>query len=209
MTPEAARTISELRHGGHFEWYVVDVIAFVLYAYSSAIRRGEWGKVVLALGFWAAEFLWEMFNALVLHFSARAALWTVTGKSAFVIYVGLNIEISMMFAVAPLVVISLLPEKRDARIIGLPSRVVVPAAVGLFCVAVECVLNRVGLLEWSWWFWRWPMVGLIVVAYSAPFVALVWAHERWSVRTKERFAAGTIALAVVCHYVLGVRLQWI
>src|SRR5262245_2803242 len=92
MTPESVRALAELRSGGHFQWYVVNHLAFVSYVYASLVRKGEWDKVVLCIGFWAVEFLWEMFNALVLHFTGRAALWTIAGDSVFLIYVGLNLE---------------------------------------------------------------------------------------------------------------------
>lgn len=40
-----------------------------------------------------------MFNALVLHWSNRAAMWTTPVDTAYLILVGLTIEISAMFAV--------------------------------------------------------------------------------------------------------------
>ena len=36
----------------------------------------------------------EVVNALVLHFTDRAAIWTTTGDTSYQILIGLNVEIS-------------------------------------------------------------------------------------------------------------------
>lgn len=209
MTPESLAALERLRSPDHFQWYVVTLLAFVVYAYVEAARRGEWDKVTLSLAFWAGEFIWEMVNALVLHFSGWSALWTTPGDSAYVIYVGLNIEIAFMFAVAPLALLSLLPAERDAKILGIGNRVFIPLAFGLFCVAVESLLNAWGALVWSWPYWRWPHVEFIVVAYCLPFLLLAWLHDRWNLRARVVAFVVTVSAAVACHLVLGVSLGWI
>jgi hypothetical protein len=209
MTPESLSALAELRRGGHFEWYVVHQLSFVIYVYASAVRRREWDKVVLGLGFWAVEFLWEMGNALVLHFTGRAALWTIAQKSVFLIYVGLNIEIALMFAVVPMVLFHLLPKERSLRILGVPNRVFIPVALGLFCAGVECVLNRWGALVWSWYLWRYPHVWLIALAYCAPFAALVWIHDHVSLRRKKAGAISAAVAAAGAHVLLANVLGWV
>lgn len=209
MTPESAEALAQLRHGGHFEWHAVNALAFVVYVYASAVRRGEWSKVALGIGFWALELVWEMFNGLVLHFSGRSALWTVAGRSTFLIYVGLNLEIAMMFAVAPLALLHLLPQDRARTIAGAPNRVVIPMGLGLFCVAVECVLNRWGVLVWAWPFWSWPHLWLVAVAYCGPMLALAWIYDRVSLRRQVQGAIAAVALAAVCHLVLASGLGWV
>jgi hypothetical protein len=209
MTPESAEALAQLRHVGHFEWQAVNVLAFVVYAYASAVRRSEWTKVALGIGFFAVELVWEMFNGLVLHFSDHAALWTVAGKSTFVIYVGLNLEIAMMFAVAPLVLLNLLPDDRGFTIAGVPNRVLIPVVFGLFCVAVESVLNRWGVLVWTWPFWRWPHLWLVAVAYCGPMLLLVRIYDRVSLRRQVQGAAAAVALAALCHLVLASGLGWV
>lgn len=209
MTPETLDALAALRRGDHFEWYLVNLIAFVVYVYAAAARRGEWDKVALGLGFWALEFLWEMANALVLHFTGRAALWTIAQKSVFLIYVGLNIEISLMFAVVPMVLFYLLPKDPTLRLLGLPNRLFVPVVLGLFCVAVESVLNAWGALVWSWSFWRFPCVFLIALAYCGPLAALVWLHDRVSLRRKIQGAIALTCAAAGAHLVLVNVLRWI
>jgi hypothetical protein len=209
MTPASLAALHALRDSSHFEWAVVVELAFVVSVYASAARRGAWDRIALGIGFWALEFLWEMFNGLVLHFSQFSALWTVARDSAFVIYVGLTIEIAFMFAVAPLIVLDVLPEDREHRVAGLPTRLVVPIAFGLFCVGVEAVLDRWGALVWAWWFWRWPQLWLVALVYCGPFVALVQVHDRVGARTKAIGAGVLVGAAVLAHLVLAVGLRWI
>mgnify|MGYP001586918779 CR=1 FL=1 len=204
MTRESLSVLEGLRDAGRFEWYVVGQLAFVVYAYARTIARGRGDDAVLGLGFWAAEFLWEMANALVLRFTDHAALWMVAGPSAFVIYAGLNVEIALLFAVAPLVLFDLLPER------GRPGRrTLVGVALGLFCVAVEIVLNRAGVLVWTWWWWNVPFLPLIAAAYCGPFAVLAWIRERASPRAKAIGASSAVAAAVVAHVVLASGLGWI
>jgi hypothetical protein len=114
-----------------------------------------------------------------------------------------------MFAVAPLVLFHLLPEDRGLRVAGVPNRTLIPVSLGLFCVFVECALNRIGALVWAWPLWRLPNVALIAVAYCVPFRALVWIHDHVSLRAKIRGALVAVALAFGCHLVLAVGLGWI
>ncbi len=209
MTPESLNALSNLRRSTHVEWYVVNILAFVVYVYASAVHRREWNNVVLGLGFWAAEFLWEMFNALVLRWTGYSALWTIAGKSTLLIYVGLNLEISMMFAVVPMVLFSLLPKERELRIFGMPNRIVIPVALGLFCVAVESVLNHWGVLVWSYRFWRFPHVWLIAVVYCVPLAVLAWIRDRIALPSQAKGAVALSLLALGAHSILANVLGWI
>jgi hypothetical protein len=121
----------------------------------------------------------------------------------------MDLEIAFMFGVLPIVLIDLLPEDRRLRIVGIPNRVFIPVAMGLFCVAVETVLWRAGLLVWAWPWWRFPHVWLICVAYCAPLTALVWIHDRVSLRRKIVGMVVAVVLAIVAHLVLATWLRWI
>lgn len=210
MTPESVAALADVRRVGHFEWHTVNALAFVLYVYASAIRRGQWDRVALGIGFLAVEIVWEIFNALVLHHSQHAALWMIGGKSSYLIYVGLNVEIALMFAVAPFVLFHLLPADRQHRVaFGLRSRLLVPIALGLFCVSVETLLNRVGALVWTWSFWRWPNMFLIAFSYCAPFVLLVWIHDHAHRQTKILGAITAVVLALAAHWLFAIHLGWV
>jgi hypothetical protein len=209
MTPASEQALRRLRDASGFEWHVVVLLAFVIYVYAAEVERKNWHAVVTGLTLWGGEFLWEMVNALVLTATGRAALWTTPGRTGYRIFVGLNIEISLMFAVAPIVLLKLLPAERDRRLFGLPNRVVIPVAFGLFCVLVEVVLNRAGALVWTYAFWRFPHVYLIVLAYTVPFLAVARFNDRVSLRAKVRWLAAIWTATAIAFVVLGPGLHWV
>src|SRR5215213_7832157 len=100
FTREAERL---LRDPDQFKWYTVSLVAFSLYNYSTEVERRRWDIFLAGIALWLVDWFNEIVNALVLHFSDRAALWTVTGETSYLILIGLTIEISFMFAVAGVV----------------------------------------------------------------------------------------------------------
>jgi hypothetical protein len=209
MTDASLRALSVLRSAEHFQWHVIPLLAFVLYVYVAEAQKRNWRIVLAGLLLWVAEFDWEILNALLLKITGYAPLWSTPGDSAYVILVGLNIEICMMFAVAGVVALKCLPEDRALRVRGVPARLIVPLAWGLFCVFVETLLNQAGALVWDWPFWNWPNVYLIVVGYTAPFGAIVWVHDRLSVRAIAIALAAWTAADALQWLVFATWLRWI
>jgi len=209
MTEASIQALENLRKLDTFGWHAIPLLALVIYAYSAEARRGDWGRILLGIGFFAGELIWEMINALVLHFSGYSALWTISGTSVFLIFVGLNLEIAFMFAIAPLVLLNCLPEDRKKKVFGISNRIVIPAVFGLFCVLVESLLNRWGALVWEYRWWSWPNVWLIIVAYVTPFLFLAWYDDRFRIRGKLIGAAVTVAAAIVCYCMFAVGLGWV
>jgi len=85
-----------LRDPSHFKWYTVTLLLFVAYIYSVEIERRRWDIVLAGVTLWLADWINEIANALVLHITHRAAVWTVTGDTSYLILIGLTIEITMM-----------------------------------------------------------------------------------------------------------------
>lgn len=209
MTEASIQALSILRSPDNLRWYLIPCLAFVLYVYFVEVEKRNWSVVLTGLLFYAAELGWEMLNALVLHFTQRSAVWTTPGDTAYLILVGLNIEISMMFAVAGVIVAKSLPGDRAKKLLGLPNRLVVPVAWGLFCAFVEVLLNRGGLLVWEYPWWNWPNVYAVLVGYTAPFLMITWAHDRLSIRAKGWAFAIWAAADVVAWIVFVNILRWI
>ena len=209
MTDASIQALNILRSPDHLQWYLIPSLAFVLYVYFVEVEKRNWNAVLTGLLFYAAEFGWEMLNALVLHFTQRSAVWTTPGETAYLILVGLNIEISMMFAVAGLIVVKSLPGDRAKKLLGLPNRLVVPMAWGLFCAFVEVLLNRGGLLVWEYPWWNWPNAYLVFVGYTTPFLMITWAHDRFEIKAKIVLLGIWAAVDVVMWVVFVNILGWI
>ena len=141
FTLEAQRI---LRDDSNLAWYVVTLLVLVLYVYAVEVERRRWDIVLAGLAFWLADWINEIINSLVLHFSDRAALWTVTGDTAYLILIGLCIEISFMFAISGIVYAKSLPPDPRTKLLGMPNRVTIGLGFSIFAVAVELLLHAVG-----------------------------------------------------------------
>jgi len=199
-----------LRDGSHFEWYVIPLLAIGLYVYAVEIERRNWSLVFAGLALWGMDWFNETWNALVFHFTQYAPVWGAPGKTAYLILIGLNIEICFMFAIAGVVTAKSLPRDKHLRIFGLPNRLFIAIAAAVFCVIVEILLNAVDALTWdySWWNARSPWL-IFLLGYLQFFVIAFWVHDMRSVR-KQAVMVGTIyAVDVASLVVFGGILKWI
>lgn len=208
-TESATEAVRHLRSASHFEWYLIPILAFVIYVYVAELEKRNYDAVMAGAFFFGIELLWEMFNALVLRITDSAAMWMATGNTAYLVFVGLTVEIAMMFAVAGVILVKLLPEDRKKKVLGIPNRVFYPVVWALFCVFVEVILNRWGVLVWEHPWWNWPNVWLIVIAYSFGFGMCVAYFDIKSRKIKGIILVSTYALVIICFVVFATVLHWI
>lgn len=210
-TESALQALKILRDGSQFQWYVIPLFAFAAYIYAVEMEKKNWNLVFAGLAFWGMDWFNEIWNGLVFHFTQYAPVWGAPGKTAFLILMGLNIEICFMFAVAGIIFAKMLPADRGVRILGLPNRWFIAIAGSAFCVFVEAaLLNSVNALTWdyAWWNARVPWL-IFVFGYLHFFVVSFWVHDMACVRRKAKVVAVIYAVDVVCLVVFGTLLQWI
>ena len=207
FTREAERL---LRDPTLFKWYAVALLALVVYAYANEVERGRWDVVAAGLAIWVADWFNEIVNSLVLQATDRAALWTSTGPTAYQFLIGLNVEISFMFALAGIVYAKLLPADRDARVLGLPNRLAVGLGLSVVSVAVELFLHAAGKFHWEYWWWNTPFVPLIVVfGYLWFYLYAAWVYDAPSARQRWARLGGLAAIDLVLGLVCGVGFGWL
>jgi uncharacterized membrane protein len=158
-----------LRDGSLFRWYVIPLFALVLYVYAVEIERRNWNCVFAGLAFWGMDWINEIWNGLVFHFTQYAPVWSAPGRTAYLILIGLNIEICFMFAIAGVVVAKTLPADKSMTILGLPNRWFIAVTGSVFCVVVEEFLNAVNALIWDYRWWNVRAPWLIIVLGYLPF----------------------------------------
>jgi hypothetical protein len=199
-----------LRDPHMFKWYAVTLLAGVIYVYAVEVERGRWDVVGAGLAVWLADWFNEIVNALVLHVSDRAALWTTTGPTAYQILIGLNVEIMFMFAIAGVVYVKLLPADRSVRILGLPNRLAVGIGLSLVSVAVELGLHAAGVFHWEYWWWNTPFVLLIIIfGYLWFFVYAAWVYDAPSARRRWTRLAVLAAIDLAMGITFGPGLGWL
>jgi hypothetical protein len=209
-TDSALEAVNNLRQGNLFQWYVIPLLALVAYVYAVEVEKRNWSAVFAGLAFWGVDWFNEIWNALVFHFTGFAPVWGAPAKTAYLILVGLNIEICFMFAIAGIVFAKQLPRDPSTRVLGLPNRLFAAIAGSLFCVLVECWLNAVGALTWeyAWWNLRAPWL-IFLVGYLPFFLVSFWVYDMKSVRKQAAVVGAIGAVDVVCLAIFGGVLGWI
>jgi len=210
MTESASQALAILRDGSQFQWYVITLLAFVFYVYTVEVQKRNWSLVLAGLAFWGMDWINEIWNGLVFHFTGYAPVWGAPGKTAFLILIGLNVEITFMFAVSGIIWAKMLPPDRKTKILGLPNRAFIAVAGAVFCVFVEVLLNIVGALTWEypWWSRSAPWL-IFVFGYLTFFVVAFWVHDIKTMKGKLA-VVGTIWAIVIASLVLFIPiLRWI
>ena len=209
-TESAAQALAILRDGSLFQWYVITLFALVVYVYASEVERRNWSLVFAGLAFWGMDWFNEIWNGLVFHFTQYAPVWGAPGKTAYLILIGLNIEICFMFAIAGVTFAKMLPADRRTRILGLPNRLFIAVAGAAFCVFVEVLLNAVGALTWDYPWWNAGAPWLIFVfGYLTFFLVSFWVFDMPTIRKKLTVLGVIYGVDILALLVFGVALRWI
>jgi hypothetical protein len=199
-----------LRDPSHFSWTTVTLLGLAVYVYAVEVERRNWSAVLAGLAFWGVDWINEVVNALVLHFTDRAAIWTATGNTSYQILIGLNIEISLLFFISGIVFVKQLPPDPALRILGIPNRVFLVLAFSIFSVFGEVLLHAADVFHWEYWWWNFPNVTLIVLlGYATFFAAAAWVYDMRE-RAKQLKVVGALAAIDVALIVtFGPILSWI
>jgi hypothetical protein len=185
VTEASEQALKILRDQSLFQWYLIPLFAFVVYVYAVEVERRNWSGVFAGLAFYGMDLFNETWNALVLHFTDRSAVWTTPGDTSYLIFVGLTIEISAMFAVAGVTFTKMLPADKSLRILGIPNRWFFAVVNAILCVFVEVLLNRADVLVWEYPWWNFPNIGLIFLLGYLPFMAVsFWVYDMEKIRNK-------------------------
>ena len=209
-TQSAAQALKILRDASQFQWYVIPLFALVVYVYAVEVERKRWDLVFAGLAFWGMDWFNEIWNGLVFHFTQYAPVWGAPGKTAFLILIGLNIEICFMFAVAGITFAKMLPPDKHLRVLGLPNRLFFAIAGSVFCVFVEVLLNSVGALTWeyAWWSVRAPWL-IFLIGYLPFFLVSFWVFDMDSIRKKAMTVGTILAVDIISLVLFGALLGWI
>jgi len=209
-TESAGEALKILRDPSQFQWYIIPLLAIAIFVYSNEIEKKNWNTVFAGLAFWGMDWFNEIWNALVFHFTNHAPVWGAPGKTAFLILIGLNIEICFMFSIAGIAMTKMLIMDKKAKVLGIPNRLFFAVLGSVFCVFVECVLNAAGRLTWDypWWSIRVPWL-VFIIGYMPFFLVSYYVYDLKTVKSKIA-VVGTIYTVVISSLIIfGVILKWI
>lgn len=143
-------------------------------------------------------------------FNGYAPVWGAPGNTAFLILIGLNIEIMFMFAVSGIIWTKMLLPDKTTKILGIPNRAFIAVAGAVFCVIVEMFLNGAGALTWdyAWWSRQVPWL-IFLIGYLTFFIMAFWVFDMKTIKSKL-ITVGIIWGVVVVSLVVFIPvLHWI
>lgn len=210
QTAAATRALDILRDGNHFSWYVIPLLALVVYVYAVEVERKNWSLFFAGLAFWGMDWFNEIWNSLVFHFTDYAPVWGAPADTAYLILIGLNIEICFMFAIAGIAFGKMLPANVGLKVMGVPNRWFIAISGSIFCVVVEYWLNAIGALTWDYSWWNRDAPWLIFLFGYFPFFAVsFWVHDLPSTGTQAKVVSAIFGIDIAGILVFGVWLQWL
>jgi hypothetical protein len=181
------------------------LFAFVLYIYFNEISNKNWKGVAAGLALYMVHWLYEIGNALIQHFSGHA-LWTVPTGTAFLLLIGVGIELSLMFSVAGLIMSKLLPADPKSRILGINNRLVFAIGNAAFAGILEIFLAKTPAFVWVYpWWGAFPVFVLVYIPF---FLAAFYCYD-WKPSIQKRFIGTLFTINVISLIVFAGVLKWI
>jgi hypothetical protein len=204
--PQATEAaLSILRSGNPFQWYVVTLLVLVIYVYFREIKNKNWNAIAAGLSLYMVHWFVEIVNALIQHSSGHA-LWTVPTGTAFLILVGVGVEISLMFSIAGLVFSLILPDSPKAKILGVPNRLFFGVANAALVSIIEIFLAKTPAFIWIYpW---WGAVPVFITVYIPFFVVSMYSYD-WKRKTQKTVIGAMFAVNAIMLIVFAGILKWI
>ncbi|MFZ5820480.1 MAG: hypothetical protein ACOYYJ_11340 [Chloroflexota bacterium] len=194
-----------LRKGENFQWYVITLLALVVYVYMNEIAKKNWKGIAAGLALYSVHWFYEILNGLIQHFSGHA-LWTVPTGTAFLLLVGVGIELSFMFSIAGLVMSKILPADPKLKILGINNRLLFAVGNAAFFSIVEIFLA--GTPAFVWVYPWWGAFPVFVTVYIPFFLAAFYCYD-WKPKTQIAFIGTMAALDALLLFVFAGLLPWI
>lgn len=189
-------------------WYVVPLLLIVMYIVTKELNEKHYKVVLGGFALWGVDIFNEIWNSMICFISGYAPVWGTplgVGNTALLLMIGYNIEISFMFLLLGITSCLMLPEDKNAKILGINNRIFYCLVLTTTAVAIECFLNYCGLLTWEWSFWQrsCPWV-LWLIGYLPFFSAAFYTYDRPTVKDSARVVGIILGfdtiLIVICSF---------
>ncbi len=194
-----------LRNPDYFQWYVIPLLALVMYVYANEFSKKNYKAIAAGLALYGVHWFYEILNAMIQRFSGHA-LWTVPTGTSYLLLVGVGIELSLMFAIAGLVMSKFLPEDPKKKILGINNRLFFAIMNAAGFSIIEIFLATTPAFHWvyNWW----GAIPVFVTTYIPFFLAAFLCYD-WQPKTQKRFLAIVWGIDVVAMIVFAGILHWI
>ena len=199
------QALSILRSPDHFQWYVIPLLALVIYVYTNEISKKNWKGIAAGLSLYLVHWLFEIANALIQYASGHA-LWTVPTGTSFLLLVGVGIELSLMFSIAGLVLSKILPEDPHLKILGINNRIFFALINAALFSFIEIFLAKTPAFHWVYpW---WGALPVFVTVYIPFFVVSFLCYD-WKPKVQQAVIGTLFVVDTLMMIVFAGVLKWI
>ena len=190
------------------EWYVIPLLLITIYIVSKEMAEKHYMVLLGGVALWGMDLFNEIWNSMVCFISGYAPVWGTpmgVGDTSFLILIGYNIEISMMFLMMGIASCLMLPKDRKAKILGINNRIFYAIILTTLAVIIECFLNFSGLLTWEWPFWQRKVPWLIwLIGYLPFFATAFYVHDRPNLKSAIKCDAAILGFDAVLLVICGI-----
>lgn len=215
-TGASLQALEGLRDLASIKWYVIPLLAIVLYIYMTEVKKaretGNWNAIYAGLTLFGLDFINETWNGMIFHVTQYSAFWTTPGDTGLRTMIGWNIEIMFMFLIAGIVFYNSLYEDPDKKILGIPNHWAMAIGFTTFCVFIECILNMGGHLVWEYPWWNLSITGIWliwVLGYFTFFAGITLVIGMKQDKNKKLTIAIIYAIAIGLNVIFMGFLGWV
>ena len=181
------QALSLLRSPDHFQWYVIPLLAAVIFMYIHEISIKHWKGIAAGLSLYLVHWFYEIVNALIQYGSGHA-LWTVPAGTSFLLLVGVGIELSLMFSVAGLIMSKILPDDPKLKILGINNRIFFAVINAALFSVIEIFLAKTPAFHWVYpWWGAFP----VFITVYIPFFVVSFLCYDWRPKV-QRIVIGAL-----------------
>ena len=216
MTEASRQALVGLRDLSTIQWYVIPMLAYTFLIYAKEARKarsdGNWDAIFAGLTVFGLDFINETWNGWVFYLTQHSAFWTAPGETALRTMVGWNIEIMFMFAISGIIYYYSLSDNPKDKIVGIPDRWFWAIGYSVFCVFVECLLNKGGHLVWEYPFWHRSFSGVWLIfflGYMPFYVGALLVIGMKTIRAKIIFVSAIYTIAIAANVIGLGLLGWV
>jgi hypothetical protein len=154
----------------------------------------------------------QTWNAVLLALSGYSACWLVPKDSVFVILVGWNMEILLLFSISGFVYVNVISAfKKGDTWLGVNNRLSVALCFSLLCLLVELCLNAWdNALAWDYTWWNASFPVLIFFFGYFHFFAFTWCvYDMPSTHLRCLAVSYVLAVNVAATAIFGFGLGYL
>ncbi len=201
-----------VRSTENFNWTFIFILAVVFYVYWTEIHNKHFDMIYAGLALYGVHWLYEIGNAVIGHVSGYP-LWSVSNESTtFILLIGVCWELSMMFSLAGIISLKMLPEDRSTRYFakdgkrGISCKLAGAISMALLFALFESFLAGTSNHSFIWVYKWWGVLPVFITTYIPFFLAANYVPDMEPVKRKRFLITvwGLVALLLVILIPAGV-----